>query len=108
MQQRSAATTLTATVAATETNQAVETAFGGAITTDNLNIIKNNIKITYISAALRYLNKMDTDLTGTITGERPSRLFSLRVLRPGVCRAPRAPGRGALLLAHRGGRGPRG
>ena len=70
MQQRSAATTLTATVAATETNQAVETAFGGAITTDNLNIIKNNIKITYISAALRYLNKMDSDLTGTVSEHR--------------------------------------
>merc|ERR1719181_470331 len=53
-----------------KTNQAVETAFGGAITTDNLNIIKKNIQITYISAALRYLNKMDKDLTGTVTEHR--------------------------------------
>ena len=93
----------------TVTNQAVETAFGAGITQANLDIIKNNIQITYISAALRYLNKMDKDLTGTVTGERPSKDFCrcLRLLRPGVCRAPRAPGRGALFLAHRRGRRPR-
>ena len=50
----------------TETNQAVETAFGAGITQANLDIIENNIKITYISAALRYLNKMDSDLTSTV------------------------------------------
>ena len=52
------------------TNQAVETAFGAGITQANLDIIKENIQITYISAALRYLNKMDRDLTGTVTEHR--------------------------------------
>ena len=47
------------------TNQAVETAFGAGITQTNLDIIKETIQITYISAALRYLNKMDNHLTGT-------------------------------------------
>ena len=51
------------------TNQAVETAFGAGITQANLDIIKQNIQITYISAALRYLNKMDNDLTGLVAGE---------------------------------------
>ena len=54
----------------TETNQAVETAFGAGITQANLDIIKENIQITYISAALRYLNKMDNDLTGTVSEHR--------------------------------------
>ena len=54
----------------TVTNQNVETAFGGSITPANLDIIKKNIQITYISAALRYLNKMDKDLTGTVSEHR--------------------------------------
>ena len=52
------------------TNQNVEKAFADGITQANLDIIKNNIKITYISAALRYLNKMDSDLTGTVSEHR--------------------------------------
>ena len=52
------------------TNQAVETAFGAGITQTNLDIIKETIQITYISAALRYLNKMDSDLTGTVGEHR--------------------------------------
>ena len=54
----------------TETNQNVEAAFAGAPDATNLNIIKETIQITYISAALRYLNKMDNDLTGTVTEHR--------------------------------------
>ena len=54
----------------TVTNQNVEMAFGAGITQANLDFIKENIQITYISAALRYLNKMDNDLTGTVTEHR--------------------------------------
>ena len=51
----------------TETNQNVEAAFAGVPDATNLATIQKNIQITYISAALRYLNKMDKDLTGTVS-----------------------------------------
>ena len=89
----------------TETNQNVEVAFGGTPNAANLAIIANNIQITYISAALRYLNKMDKDLTGTVAEHREHQgeghSFWRAAVTAGVAENTRAYSNGLSHLATR-------